>query len=74
MSTPGGRPIAFLQASWRSPSRRNLIYTIGAGLAIQVMLVVTGPFVSRLLAEMMTGADWGPSIRSRYGSNAWAGT
>jgi O-antigen/teichoic acid export membrane protein len=55
MNAPGGGPIAILRASWRSPSRRNLIYTIGAGLAIQVMLVVTGPFVSRLLGPAGRG-------------------
>lgn len=55
MSTPAAGPIAMVLATWRSPSRRNLIYTIGAGLAIQAMLVVTGPFLARLLGPAGRG-------------------
>ena len=44
-----------MRSSWRSPSRRNLIYTVGAGLLIQLMLVVTGPFLGRLLGPAGRG-------------------
>jgi len=55
MSAPTSGLVAALRSSWRSPSRRNLIYTVGAGLLIQLMLVVTGPFLSRLLGPAGRG-------------------
>lgn len=55
MSTPAAGPIATLRASWRSPSRRNLVLTVGAGLLVQLMLVVTGPFLARLLGPAGRG-------------------
>ncbi|MEZ5156465.1 MAG: oligosaccharide flippase family protein [Solirubrobacterales bacterium] len=55
MSAPPGGLNATLRSSWRSPSRRNLFYTVGAGLLIQLMLVVTGPFLSRLLGPAGRG-------------------
>lgn len=55
MSDPKGGRAAALWASLRSPSRRNLVYTVGAGLLIQLMLVVTGPFLSRLLGPAGRG-------------------
>jgi O-antigen/teichoic acid export membrane protein len=47
--------ISRLQASWRSPARRNLALTVGAGLLVQLMLVVTGPFLARLLGPAGRG-------------------
>jgi O-antigen/teichoic acid export membrane protein len=55
MSASGRVSFEMLRATWRSPSRRNLIYTIGAGLLIQFMLVVTGPFLTRLLGPAGRG-------------------
>jgi O-antigen/teichoic acid export membrane protein len=55
MSAPSNGPIALLRASWRDPARRNLVLTVGAGLAVQLMLVVTGPFLARLLGPAGRG-------------------
>lgn len=48
-------PFAMLRSSWRNPSRRNLLLTVGAGLLVQLMLVVTGPFLARLLGPAGRG-------------------
>lgn len=44
-----------LKASWANPARRNLVLTVGAGLLVQLMLVVTGPFLARLLGPAGRG-------------------
>jgi O-antigen/teichoic acid export membrane protein len=48
-------PFAMLRSSWRNASRRNLVLTVGAGLLVQLMLVVTGPFLARLLGPAGRG-------------------
>lgn len=55
MSMSDRAPFEMLRATWRSRSRRNLVYTIGAGLLIQFMLVITGPFLTRLLGPAGRG-------------------
>ncbi|MEZ5062908.1 MAG: oligosaccharide flippase family protein [Solirubrobacterales bacterium] len=40
---------------WSDPVRRNLILTVGAGLLVQGMLVITGPFLARLLGPAGRG-------------------
>ncbi|MFN8164260.1 MAG: hypothetical protein U0R26_10640 [Solirubrobacterales bacterium] len=47
--------IGFAKQAWRDPSRRNLLLTVGAGLTVQFMLVITGPFLARLLGPAGRG-------------------
>lgn len=49
------RPLGLLRSAWRDPTRRNLVLTVGAGLLIQAMLVITGPFLARLLGPAGRG-------------------
>lgn len=49
------RPLRLLREAWQDPSRRNLVLTVGAGLVIQLMLVITGPFLARLLGPAGRG-------------------
>ena len=49
------RPLGLLREAWRDPSRRNLALTVGAGMVIQLMLVITGPFLARLLGPAGRG-------------------
>ena len=44
-----------LRALLRHPVRRNLLLTVGAGMAVQAMLVITGPFLARLLGPAGRG-------------------
>lgn len=53
--SPLQRPLGFLAAVWRDESRRNLAITVGAGLLVQLMLVITGPFLARLLGPAGRG-------------------
>ncbi|GIK78865.1 MAG: hypothetical protein EDQ89_00790 [Acidobacteria bacterium] len=55
MSTPVAGLIAGVKATWANPSRRNLALTVGAGLLVQLMLVITGPFLARLLGPAGRG-------------------
>jgi len=55
MSEPAGGPIATARSIWHNPSRRNVLLTVGAGLLVQLMLVVTGPFLARLLGPSGRG-------------------
>ena len=54
MSVPS-RPVEGIRSSWRNPARRNLVLTVGAGLLVQVILVITGPFLARLLGPAGRG-------------------
>lgn len=55
MSTPVAGLVAAVKATWSNPPRRNLVLTVGAGLLVQLMLVVTGPFLARLLGPAGRG-------------------
>ena len=54
-SSPLRHPLATLRELWRDPARRNLLLTVSAGVAIQLMLVITGPFLARLLGPAGRG-------------------
>ena len=47
--------LATARDGWRDPVRRNLILTVGAGLLVQGMLVITGPFLARMLGPAGRG-------------------
>lgn len=55
MSSPLNRPLRLLRRGWENPSRRNLALTVGAGLGLQLLLVITGPFLARLLGPAGRG-------------------
>lgn len=49
------RPLDFVRSLRRGSARRNLALTVGAGLAIQLALAITGPLLARLLGPAGRG-------------------